>query len=149
MLHAYTIKFSETRGVPILDEDLRWEDQEQAVLSVCSSLVTVTGDVDSRVVQFSYFSVKEFLTSDHLGMSNVDASQYHHISLEAAHTIMAQACLAVLLCLDNQMNNQVIEGYPLARYATVHFGHHVQSKDVMSRISGGVHQQSVISLDLP
>ena len=143
------MKFSEMREVPILDEDLRWEDQEQAVLSACSSLVTVTGDVDSRVVQFSYFSVKEFLTSDHLGTSNVDASQYHHISLEAAHTIMAQACLAVLLCLDNQMNNQVIEGYPLARYATVHFGHHAQSKDVMSRISGGVHQQSVISLDLP
>ena len=125
------MKFSETRGVLILDEDLHWEDQEQAVLSACSSLVTVTGDMDSRVVQFSHFSVKEFLTSDRLGTSNVDASWYHHISLNTAHTIMAQACLAVLLCLDNQMNNQVIEGYPLARYAAVHFGHHAQSKDVM------------------
>jgi len=62
---------SKTGSVPILDEDLRWEDQEQAVLSACSSLITIIGDMDSMVVQFSHFSVKEFLTSDRLATSNV------------------------------------------------------------------------------
>jgi ankyrin repeat protein len=40
-------------------------------------------DEDSRVVQFSHFSVKEFLTSDRLATSKVDASRYHHILLDA------------------------------------------------------------------
>jgi len=94
LAEVLAMKFAET-GVPILDEDLRWEDQEQAVLSACSSLVAIVDDRDSRVVQFSHFSVKEFLTSDRLATSRVDPSRYHHISLEAAHSIMAQACLCV------------------------------------------------------
>jgi len=122
------MQLTETGAVPILDEDLRWEDQEQVVLSTCSSLITITEDVNSRVVQFSHFYVKEFLTSDRLATSNVDASLYHYMSLDVAHTIIAQACLAVLLCL----NNQTIEGYPLARYAADHFGDHAESKSVIS-----------------
>jgi len=121
LAEVLAIKFTGTGGVPILDEDLRWDDQEQAVLSACSSLITIIEDMDSRVVQFSHFSVKEFLTSDRLATSKVDASRYHHISVDAAHTIMAQACLAVLLRLDDQMDDQTVEGYPLAKYAADHF----------------------------
>ena len=55
-----------TGGMPKLNADWRWEDQEEAVLSACSSLVSVIIDDGSRVVQFSHFSVKEFLTSDRL-----------------------------------------------------------------------------------
>jgi hypothetical protein len=53
-------------GIPKLNADWRREDQEQAVLLTCSSLITVVHDGESRVVQFSHFSVKEFLTSDRL-----------------------------------------------------------------------------------
>ncbi|KAI9432166.1 hypothetical protein H4582DRAFT_1777605, partial [Lactarius indigo] len=80
------------RGGPKLNADWRWEDNEEAVLSACSSLVTVVMDGDSRVVQFSHFSVKEFLTSNRLASCLGEESRFH-IRLESAHTILAQASL--------------------------------------------------------
>src|SRR6266702_6849484 len=56
-------------GIPKLIADWRWEDQEEAVLSACSSLVTIISNYGYRVVQFSHLSVKEFLTSDRLARS--------------------------------------------------------------------------------
>ncbi|KAH9055878.1 hypothetical protein EDB83DRAFT_2225192, partial [Lactarius deliciosus] len=79
-------------GIPKLNVDLRWEDQEEAVLSACSSLVTVIIDKGSRVVQFSHFSVKEFLTSARLACCTEEVSQFH-IPTEPSHMILAQACL--------------------------------------------------------
>ncbi|KAH9016742.1 hypothetical protein EDB85DRAFT_2122515, partial [Lactarius pseudohatsudake] len=81
-------------GSPKLNADWRWEDNEEAVLSACSSLVTVVMDGGSRVVQFSHFSVKEFLTSNRLASSLGEESQFR-IRLESAHTILAQASLGV------------------------------------------------------
>jgi hypothetical protein len=112
------VDFGATGGIPKLNEDLRWEDQEQAVLSACSSLIAVVRDDHSRVVQFSHFSVKEFLTSDRLVTSTIEASHYHHILLEPSHTIMAQACLSVLLRLDSHINKYRLKNFPLARYAS-------------------------------
>src|SRR6201996_2221980 len=40
-----------TGGIPKLNADWRWENQEEAVLSACSSLVSVIIDDGSRVVQ--------------------------------------------------------------------------------------------------
>ncbi|KAH9013210.1 hypothetical protein EDB85DRAFT_1877177, partial [Lactarius pseudohatsudake] len=79
-------------GGPKLNADWRWEDNEEAVLSACSSLVAVVMDGGSRVVQFSHFSVKEFLTSNRLASSVGEESQFH-IRLKSAHTILAQASL--------------------------------------------------------
>ena len=73
------------RGVPQLNPNWRWTDHHRAVLSTCSSLITIVDDGGSQVVQFSHFSVKEFLTSDRLAHSSRDVSLYH-ISLEPAHT---------------------------------------------------------------
>jgi ankyrin repeat protein len=133
------VDFNTSEGIPKLNEALRWEDQEQAVLSACSSLIAIIKDEDededSRVVQFSHFSVKEFLTSDRLGTSKMDASRYHHILLEPAHTIMAQACLSVLLRLDPRID---VEDFPLARYAGEHFGDHAEFEGVLSHIRDGV-----------
>ncbi|KAH9981586.1 hypothetical protein BJV74DRAFT_887486 [Russula compacta] len=84
------VDFTPIEGPPKLKGDLRWEDQEEAVLTACSSLIAVVKYKKFRVVQFSHFSVKEFLTSDRLATSKMDASRYHHIRLEEAHTIMAQ-----------------------------------------------------------
>ncbi|KAH9165573.1 hypothetical protein EDB89DRAFT_292735 [Lactarius sanguifluus] len=83
-------------GIPELNSEWRWEDHEQAVLSTCSSLITVVPNEESPVVQFSHFSVKEFLMSDRLATSTGDISQYH-ISLGDSHTVLAQACLGFLL----------------------------------------------------
>ena len=57
-------------GVPKLNPARWWEDQEEAVVLTCSSLVVIIGDGDSRIAQFSHFSVKEFLTSDRLAESS-------------------------------------------------------------------------------
>ena len=64
-----------TTGLPKLNTDWRWEDQEEAVLSACSSLVSVITNDDTRVVQFSHFSVKEFLTSNRLANCMKEVSQ--------------------------------------------------------------------------
>jgi hypothetical protein len=128
--------FDKTKGgIPKLNSDWRWEDHEQAVLSTCSSLVTVVPNNGSPVVQFSHFSVKEFLMSDRLATSRRDISQYH-ISLEDANTLLAQASLAVLL-RDPDVNNHADNG-PLARYAAEHWVTHAQVKNVASRLQDGM-----------
>jgi len=132
------VDFGASGGIPKLNEDLRWEDQEQAVLSACSSLIAVVEDDSSRVVQFSHFSVKEFLTSDRLATSTIDASHYHHILLEPSHTIMAQACLSVLLRLDSNINEDTLKDFPLARYASQHFGDHAEFGNVFAHIRDGI-----------
>ena len=83
-------------GIPKLKPDWQWEDQEQALLIACSSLISIIKTGDLRVVQFSHFSVKEFLTSSRLATAIGEASNYH-IDLVPAHTMLAQACLCVLL----------------------------------------------------
>jgi hypothetical protein len=67
-----------------LKTEWQWEDQEQAVLSTCSSLIAVVNEKGSQVVQFSHFSVKEFLTSPRLVASSSDVSNFH-ILLEPVH----------------------------------------------------------------
>ena len=136
LAEVIAVDFGAAGGIPKLNEDLRWEDQEQAVLSACSSLVAVVEVCCSRVVQFSHFSVKEFLTSDRLA-SKGDISRYH-ILLEPAHTIIAQACLGVLIRFDYSINEAGINGFPLARYAADHIGDHAEFGDVLSRIHDGI-----------
>ncbi|KAF8463549.1 hypothetical protein DFH94DRAFT_699530 [Russula ochroleuca] len=109
LAEVLAINFDAEGGIPKLNEGFRWADQEHAVLSACSSLVAIVEDRNSRRVQSSHFSVKEFLTSDRLAASAVDVLRGHHIRLEAAHTIMAQACLGVLLRLDHYMDKETIE----------------------------------------
>jgi len=138
LAEVLAVDFGATGGIPKLNEDLRWEDQEQAVLFACSSLIAVVEDDSSRVVQFSHFSVKEFLTSDRLATSTIDASHYHHILLGPSHTIMAQACLSVLLRLDSHINKDSLKDFPLARYASQHLGDHAEFGNVLAHIRGGI-----------
>jgi hypothetical protein len=77
-----------TGGVPKLNADWRWEDQEEAVLSACSSLVSIIVENGSRVVQFSHFSVNKFLTSHHLA-SCMEEVSWFHIPIEPSHVILA------------------------------------------------------------
>ena len=124
-------------GTPKLDPGWRWEDQEEAVMSACSSLVTIIKDGDTRVVQFSHFSVKEFLTEDRLVEPIRDVSRYH-IRLEDAHTILAQACVGVLLRLDDRVDLDSIKGFPLARYAAQYWVTHARVENVLHRIKEGM-----------
>jgi ankyrin repeat protein len=120
-------------GVPKLNPARWWEDQEEAVMSTCSSLVVIIGHGDSRIAQFSHFSVKEFLTSDRLAESSGDVSSYH-IPLELAHMTLAQACLRVLLQLDDRVDREKIKDFPLAIYAAEHWVEHAGVENVSSHI---------------
>src|SRR5258708_209903 len=120
-------------GFPTLKADSRSEDQEQELLSACPSLITIVGSHDSRVVQFSHFSVKEFLPSGRLVMSTEDISRYH-ILPEAAHTTLAQASLGVLLCLDDKVDSWSARSIPLVEYAARHWVSHAQFGSVSSRV---------------
>ena len=126
-----------TEGIPKLNQNWRWEDQEEAVMSACSSLVAIVNDEDTLIVKFSHFSVKEFLTADRLVEPMRDISRYH-IRLEASHMILAQACLGVLLGLDDQVDLDNIEGFPLARYAAAYWPRHAKFGSVSSRIKDGM-----------
>jgi uncharacterized protein YjhX (UPF0386 family) len=127
----------ESEGIPTLNPAWRWEDQEEAVMSACSSLVIVVKYGNSRVVQFSHFSVKEFLTSDRLAKAGGDISRYH-ILLESAHTILAQACLGILLRLDDRIDRNTIKNFPLAQYAAAYWVMHAHFENVASYIKAGM-----------
>jgi hypothetical protein len=62
-----------------------------------------------------------------------DVSRYHS-RLEAAHTILAQACLGVLFRLDGRVDRSKIENFPLARYADQYWVTHVRFGNASSRI---------------
>jgi len=158
LAEVFAVDFDAGEGTARLNLSWRWEDHEQALLSSCSSLISIVENVavdsdahsdlginshsgnneiqgdGSLVVQFSHFSVKEFLTSPRLASPSRDVSRYH-ITLEPAHTIMAQACLGILLRLDNGVEeNESGNSSPLARYAARHWVTHAQFQNVSPRI---------------
>ena len=108
----------------MLDVNSPLEDQEQELLSACPSLITVVDSLGSRVVQFSHFSVKEFLMSGRLSASGEDISRYH-IFPDVAHTTIAQTSLGVLLRLDHRVDKSKAKN-PLVAYAAEHWVSHVQ-----------------------
>jgi len=129
-------------GIPKYRAAWRLDDQTQAVLSTCSSLVTIIDEhrwpyYGHQVVQFSHFSVKEFLMSDRLTSPLGDFSRYH-IHPGPAHTILTQACLGFLLHLDDHIDKENVKGFPLAEYAAQHWVEHAQFEDVASRVKGGI-----------
>ena len=125
-------------GIPTLKEGWRWDDEEEAVLSTCSSLITIIPRYGSRVVQFSHFSVKEFLTSSRLVRSPHEEISRFRIDLEPAHTLMAQACLATLLQLDEHAGKSDANGSPLVEYAAQHWVDHARFEEVSSRVQEGM-----------
>ena len=125
-------------GIPTLKEDWRWDDQEEAILSTCSSLITIIPRYQSRVVQFSHFSVKEYLTSSRLAQSTHGEISRFHIDLESAHVIMARACLSTLLQLDERAGDNGAKVSPLVKYAAQHWVDHAQFEKVSSHLQEGM-----------
>jgi ankyrin repeat protein len=131
--------------IPEYHADWRWKDQEEAVLSTCSSLITIADYNDHygsrwRVVQFSHFSVKEFLMSDRLATPTRDVSR-HRILPRPAHTILVQACLGFLLHSDGHMTHidaERAKAFPLAKYAAEHWVTHAKFQDVASYVKYGM-----------
>ena len=137
LAEVLAVDFEDSEGIPRLNADWRWEDQEQALLIACSSLIAIVETGDLRVVQFSHFSVKEFLTSSRLSTASGEVSVYR-IDLENAHTILAQACLGILLQTHDEGHENTFKDHPLARYAAEHWTTHAQYEEVSSRLQKGM-----------
>ena len=147
LAEVLALDFNEApEGIPLLNADWRREDLEHAVLSTCSSLITVIHDRDLRMVQFSHFSVKEFLTSDRLA-SGAGDTPFHHIAPAPAHTILAQACLGVLLRLDDTTWETFVQRFPLANYAIRYWADHALFENVSLRIKDGI--EDLFDLEKP
>ena len=131
------IDYDDAEGIPRLKPDWQWEEQELALLSACSSLITIVQTGGSRVVQFSHFSVKEFLTSPRLTIASGEVSNFH-IDSEPAHTTLAQACLGVLLRIQDDVKGCTPKDHPLAQYAAGHWTTHAQFGKVPSRLHKGM-----------
>ena len=131
------------------DEDesqASYEDKTQDSRIVQFSHFSVKEFLMSRIVQFSHFSIKEFLMSSRFAESSRDVSHYH-VEPEAAHTILAQACLGVLLRLDDRIDRDKIKNFPLADYAARHWVKHARFKGVSSHILDGM--ECLLNADKP
>jgi len=130
----------EAGSIPEFDEELRLEDPVDAVLSTCSSLVAVVNVKDYKAIQFSHFSVKEYLTSSRLAESSDNLSRQYHVSIPFAHTLVAQACLGILLHLDDGITRDSLQTFPLAEYAAEHWVSHALLGCVSGNVEDGMKQ---------
>jgi ankyrin repeat protein len=128
----------EAGSTPEFLADWRSEDPENEVLSICSTLlIVVKPRSGSPVIQFAHFSVKEYLTSARLAETKDTISRFH-VSVTPAHTIVAQACLGVLLHLDENITRDRLKDFPLAEYAAEHWVDHARTENVSSMVQGGM-----------
>ena len=127
----------ESESTPEYFEDWRPEDPGHAVLSTCSSLLTVVNVDGSRSIQFSHFSVKEYLVSTRIAKAKETVSRFQ-VSMISAHTMITQACLGTLLHLDESITKTSLEKYPLAEYSAEHLIGHSQFEEVSTNIQDGM-----------
>src|SRR6267142_2146349 len=125
--------------IPKFCEDLRLQNPVQAVLSTCSTLVSVVKVGNSKVVQFAHFTVKEFLTFDRLAEKD-DAISRYRISMIDAHALLAQACLGILLHLDKDVTRDGLKNFPLGGYAAEHWPEHARFEGVSKNVAEGMQE---------
>ena len=123
---------SNVESIRKLNPGWRPENPEEFVLSACSTLVAVVNVYGDRLVQFSHFSVREYLTSNRIADSE-HVSRFH-ILRKPAHTLLARVCLSVLLQLDDSIDKAKIQNFPLALYASQHWADHAHFENVSSDI---------------
>jgi hypothetical protein len=120
----------EAGHIPTFHEDWRLEDPIEAVLSTCSTLLSLVSAQGSQVVQFSHFSVKEFLISARFAEKHNTISSRYHVSMTAAHALVAKACLGILLHLDEGVTRGTLPKFPLVKYAAEHWFEHARFEGV-------------------
>jgi len=127
----------ETTGIPEFNARWRPANAEEAVLAACPSLITVTINVfGEKIVQFSHFSVQEFLTGNRLASSTL--SRYHVLPRHA-HTFLAKACLSILLRLSTRLHKgSVKKMFPLVTYAAEHWVGHAHHGDASCLVDDGM-----------
>jgi ankyrin repeat protein len=128
--------------IPKFRENWRLEDPMHAVLSSCCSFLALVENKSyispRKVVQFSHFSVKEFLTSTRLAEANDTILRRYHISETPAHTLAARACLGYLLHLDEDIIKDGLKKLPFIRYSAEYWVDHARLENVSRNVSDGM-----------
>ena len=124
--------------VPKFREDWCLEDPVEAVLSTCSTLISLVNVETSQVIQFSHYSVKEFLMSVRLAEKHDTISRRYHISVTTAHTIVTQGCLGTLLHLDQNVEEESLTKFPLCEYAALNWVEHARFEGVSQNAEEGM-----------
>lgn len=119
--------------IPEFHDYLRLEDSLAGVLSPYSSLISVVNIGGSDIVQFPHIALRDFLTSNRLA-EKCDL----HISMIGAHTLVARACLGILLHLKPTITRHSLVEFPLAEYAAQHWVDHARFEGVSETIEEGV-----------
>ncbi|KAI0264832.1 hypothetical protein BC834DRAFT_970401 [Gloeopeniophorella convolvens] len=123
--------------VPTYHNDWRSEDPESVVLSTCPGnfIQVISGGQwrgrTQRIVQFTHFSVKEFLTSGQLSRSKANVSRFYVLP-GPSHAVLAKTCLGILLRPnDAPAVEQGTSTEPhLVDYAVHFWDEHARSEDV-------------------
>jgi hypothetical protein len=130
----------EAGPIPKFREDWCLEDPVEAVLSTCSTLLSLVNVKNSQVIQFSHCSVKEFLTSTRFAKKCDIISRRYYISPMLAHTLVTRACLGILLHLDNDVTRDELRKFPLAQYAAEQWFKHASFEGVSQIVEEGMKQ---------
>ena len=123
-------------SIPTFDAGWRPEDPEEFVLSACSTLVAIVNVKGQKTVQFSHFSVREYLISDRI--ANSEHVSRFHVLPRLAHAHLARACLTVLLQLKDHVDRDKIRNFPLASYAAQYWVDHAQFENIALDIQPGM-----------
>ena len=128
----------DTESTPTFQADWHPEDPARTVLSMCSSLLSVVQPegYDSPIAQFAHFSVQEYLMSARLAEAKNNTSRFH-VSMTPAHTVITQACLGLLLHLDETITKDSLKSFPLAEYAAQYWVGHARIEDMSSKVQDG------------
>jgi ankyrin repeat protein len=118
--------------IPAFNACLRPENPEESILSACSTLVAVFDAHGRKYVQFSHFSVREYLTSNRI--ANSEHVSRFHVLPRPAHAFLARACLSTLFQFDSRIHRNKIRDFPLTLYAAKYWVGHARFENVSSDI---------------
>jgi hypothetical protein len=124
--------------IPKIRKESQVMNPLEAVLSTCPTLLSIVNVGSTQVVEFAHFSVKEFLTSTRFSDKHDTISRRYYIPMTAAHTIMTQACLGVLLGLDENVTRDSLTQFPLVEYAAEYWFEHARVDTVSKSASEGI-----------
>ena len=130
----------EAGPIPKFRKESRLTDPVEAVLSTCPTLLSLVNVESTQVVQFAHFSVKEFLTSTRFSEKRDTISNRYFIPMTAAHTVIAQACLGMLLDLEENVTWDSVTQFPLAEYAAESWFEHARVDTVSKSVTEGITQ---------
>ena len=103
LAEIFAVRFDEPTP-SVFNPDWRLADANEAVLSACSSLISIVSVAGHQVVQFAHFSVKEFLTSERLANTTPPPFMLPHPPRACTHNPCA--CLSQLSSLSRLQNRQ-------------------------------------------